>query len=166
MVFFDDGKFLLRTFSREERTEEEIQKNEVCFNDLLGINDYTMPVQNFPDPFITTCFVNDNLLFIQLFHCDTLTHYHLFWDIEKHAIIGKPYSVVMEGSSKRDFPYKCFYNDEEDEIYAFYRQGNFFNIPVSENSENQKEIETGDCTDMSLGDMYLVFNKLIVARSS
>jgi hypothetical protein len=44
MVYFDDGKFLMRTFSRTERTEEEIKKNEVCFNDLLGINDHTMPV--------------------------------------------------------------------------------------------------------------------------
>tara|TARA_B110000285_G_C14791031_1_gene453039 strand:- start:247 stop:372 length:126 start_codon:yes stop_codon:yes gene_type:complete len=36
----------------------------------------------------------------------------------------------MEGSSKKNFPYKCFYNDEEDEVYAFYRQGEFFNIPT------------------------------------
>ena len=44
MVYFDDGKYLLRTFGRKERTPEEIKKNEVCFNDLLKINDHTMPV--------------------------------------------------------------------------------------------------------------------------
>ena len=44
MVFFDDGKFNLRTFTRAERTEEEIKKNEVCLNQILGINDHTMPV--------------------------------------------------------------------------------------------------------------------------
>ena len=81
MVYFDDGKFLMRTFAREERTEEEIKKNEVCFNDLLKLNDYTMPIHSFPDPFITTCFVNDNLLFVQLYHGHTFTHYHMFWDI-------------------------------------------------------------------------------------
>ena len=52
-----------------------------------------------------------------------MTHYHFFWDIEKHSMRGKPYSLDMEGSSKKNFPYKCFYNDEDDEIYAFYRQG-------------------------------------------
>ena len=44
MVYFDDGKFMLRTFGRQERSDEEIKKNEVCFNDLIGINDHTMPV--------------------------------------------------------------------------------------------------------------------------
>jgi len=62
--YFNNGKFLLRTFDRTERTEEEITKNEVCFNDLLKINDHTMPVSNFPDPFITACFINDDLLFV------------------------------------------------------------------------------------------------------
>ena len=71
MVYFDDGRFLTRTFGRVDRTEEEIKQNEVCFNDLLGINDHTMPVQNFPDPFITTCFVNDNLVFVQMCYSPT-----------------------------------------------------------------------------------------------
>jgi hypothetical protein len=46
MVYFDDGKFNLRTFDRSkfERTKEEVEKNEVCFNDILKINDHTMPV--------------------------------------------------------------------------------------------------------------------------
>jgi len=44
MVYFDDGKFLLRTFGRVDRTDDEIAKNEVCFNDLLKINAHTMPV--------------------------------------------------------------------------------------------------------------------------
>jgi hypothetical protein len=35
---------MMRTFERKERTEEEIKKNEVCFNELLGIDDHTMPV--------------------------------------------------------------------------------------------------------------------------
>lgn len=71
MVYFDDGKYFLRTFGRDERTEDEIKNNEVCFNDMLGINADTMPVENFPDPFITTCFVNDNLLFVQLCYSPT-----------------------------------------------------------------------------------------------
>jgi hypothetical protein len=121
MVYFDDGKYYLRTFARETRTDEEIAKNEVCFNDLLGINAHTMPVQNFPDPYITTCFINDNLLFVQLYHGPTYTHYHMFWDIEKHTIVGKPYSHTMEGGSQKNFPYKCFYNEDDEEVYAFYR---------------------------------------------
>lgn len=29
--------------------------------------------------------------------------------------------MAMEDSSKRNFPYKCFYNEDKKEIYAFYR---------------------------------------------
>ena len=36
----------------------------------------------------------------------------------------------MEDSSKRNFPYKCFFNEDKREIYAFYRQGEFFNMPL------------------------------------
>ena len=44
----------------------------------------------------------------------------------------------MVASSKKNFPYKCFYNDEDDEVYAFYRQGQFYNIPVSKDNKNLK----------------------------
>ena len=119
--YFDDGRFKLRTFDRTERTEEEIAKNEVCFNEILKIDNHTMPVSNFPDPFMTACFINDNLLFVQFFYAPTLTHYHLFWDIKAHAIKGEPHTQDMSGGSKKNFPYKCFYNDDDEEIYSFYR---------------------------------------------
>jgi len=32
----------MRTFGKTTRTEEEIKKNEVNFNKILGVNDYTM----------------------------------------------------------------------------------------------------------------------------
>ena len=30
----------------------------------------------------------------------------------------------------KNFPVKCFFNDEENVIYTFYRQGHSFTIPV------------------------------------
>jgi len=68
----------------------------------------------------------------------------------------------MEDSSKRNFPYKCFFNDEKKEIYAFYRQGEFFNMSL----DDVQTVEHSDCTDMSLGDMFLIFNQALVAQSS
>ena len=88
LVYFDDGEFKLRTFERKgrDRTSEEIKadtKKEVSFNEhpqeisenLLPINNHTLPIHEFQDPFITCCFINyskdiddkekkDNLLFI------------------------------------------------------------------------------------------------------
>ena len=42
VVYFDDGKFRMRNFGKTSRTEEEIKRNEVDFNKLFGIDDYTM----------------------------------------------------------------------------------------------------------------------------
>ena len=81
MVYFNNGNFRLRTFTREERSEEFIRQMEVDINKLLNINDHTMPIQNFPDPFITCCFINDNLIFIQLYYVPTFMHYHFLWDL-------------------------------------------------------------------------------------
>ena len=33
-------------------------------------------------------------------------------------------------SNKLNFPYKCFYNQEENEVYSFYRQGQGYRIPI------------------------------------
>lgn len=44
MVYFDNGNFRLRTFSRKQRSEEFIKRMEVDINKLLQINNYTMPI--------------------------------------------------------------------------------------------------------------------------
>ena len=64
--------------------------------------------------------------------------------------------------SKKNFPYKSFYNDEKDEIYTFYRQGQCFIIK----GNNSEEFRYDRMTDMDLGQMYLVYNKALIARSS
>ena len=113
IAYFDDGRFRLRTFPQPkehqelQRSESEVMKNEVDINSELGIDDWTMAIQGFADPYIVCCFVNHNLVFVSLFYNYHLTHYHFIWNIEK----------------KQNFPYKCFYNDEDRMIYTFYRQG-------------------------------------------
>lgn len=78
----------MRTFTKEERDEQDALKNELDINDLLGLNNHTMCIQTFPDPFITCCFVGQNQLFINLFYNPTLTHHHFLYDLEKDKIIG------------------------------------------------------------------------------
>ena len=46
VTYFDDGKFRLKTFDKEKVL------NAVEINELLIIDDWTMPIENFPDPFI------------------------------------------------------------------------------------------------------------------
>jgi hypothetical protein len=88
VVYNDDGKFYIRSFKKEIRTQEEINANEVCFNDLLKLDNHTMCIQTFSDPFINCCFVTDDVVYIQLFHNATCTHYHFLYNLEEKIIQG------------------------------------------------------------------------------
>ena len=146
IAYCDDGKFFVRTFGKDSRTEDEIKKNELDVNKLLGINDYTMCNQSFPDPFITCCFVGTDRLFVNLFHNYDLKHYHFLYDLKTQKIIGSHEERVIE-CTKKNFPYKCFYNDDKEEIYSFYRQGQSFIIK----SDNMMDYTFDRMTEMDLG---------------
>jgi len=46
-VFSDDGKFRMRVFGRETRTEEEIENTEIRINEMFDIDTYTMTNDDF-----------------------------------------------------------------------------------------------------------------------
>ena len=91
-VYFDDGKFKLRYFDREDpnmeqlrrnvlcRNESEIERTEVDLNFRLGLDDWSMPIEGFPEPFANCCFVSDDNLYVCVFYTYTQTHHHLIWD--------------------------------------------------------------------------------------
>lgn len=87
-VYFDDGIFKMRTFGKTTRSEEEIKKNEVNFNKLFGINDYTMANGDFQDPFITCTWVGDDKIYVNFFHNHSKTHYHFLWHVRDRRVIG------------------------------------------------------------------------------
>lgn len=94
---------------------------EFDVNTALGIDDHTMVNSGFDDPFINIEFVTDDRLFVNLFHNETITHYHFLYDIQNKRILDEvSTSIKFENSSKQNFPQKCFYNDDRSEFYAFY----------------------------------------------
>ena len=80
IAYIDDGKFKLRVFDKEPRTEEEALAKELDVNAKLGMNDHTMPIDGFGDPFITCTFVTCTVLFVNLFHNGELKHHHFFYN--------------------------------------------------------------------------------------
>ena len=72
------------------KTPEEIAENELDINALLGLNNHTMPINDFPDPFVSCCFVTDTLIFVNLFENAKLLHHHFFYDTEKREMLGEP----------------------------------------------------------------------------
>lgn len=74
---------------------------------------------------------------------------------------GKPVIQDLE-CTKKNFPQRCFYNDERNEVYSFYRQGQAFIVDADDASKYTFD----RMTEFDLGQMFLIYNTALVARSS
>jgi hypothetical protein len=121
VIYLDNGVFKLRTFGKIQRTEDEILENELNINLALGINDHTMPIDNFNEPYSNCTFINNDLIFIALFHNKSLVHHHALYSISGKNL----FNVVTRklNCSAKNFPFKSFYNEDDMAVYSFYRQG-------------------------------------------
>jgi hypothetical protein len=122
----DDGRFKLRVFGKEQR-ELKDQFDQLDINKVLNLDNHTIPVAGFPDPYITSCFIDDDRIFVNFFHNVKLTHYMFIYSIKSNKIVSEVEHREME-CTKKNFPYKTFYNSEDNEIYTFYRQGQGYSI--------------------------------------
>ena len=147
---------------------EEIAAAELDINQELGLDDYTMPIDNFPDPFITCTFINNDLIYVNLYHTATTTHHGFVYNHVTRAISS--HQAIQMNSNNQNFPYKCFYSAEDNEVFSFYRQGQAFRIPIfeveSKKNANKEKYYKEQIIDKDLGQMYLVNDKALIARSS
>lgn len=118
----DDGKFYVKIFGLDMETRE------FSANERFGIDDWSIAITDFPDPFITCTFLSDTNLFVNFFYTYSQMHCHFIWDFFTDETIGQtefedlPVIKQMQCNIK-NFPVKCFYNEFKKEIYSFYRQG-------------------------------------------
>lgn len=119
-----------------------------------------------PDPFINVVFINDDRIYVSLFHNFSLTHYHFLYDLNTKQRVGD-YVSCNVGSSRRNFPVKSFFNPHTNEIYTIYRQSQNFIIQANDITKYQydEEIVEGE-SDLAMGQMYLIFNKALVVSCS
>ena len=147
------------------RTQQQILNSEVNINEIIGLDNYTMCNEAFPNPYITCCFLTDTLIFVSFFHNYSLTHYHFIYDVETRHFIGDEEGYLVSKQidcSKQNFPYKCFFNDLRNQIYVFYRQGQVFTI----NADDLTKYRFEQMTDLDLGQMVLIKGEALIARSS
>jgi hypothetical protein len=79
----------MRYFGKEARSEELIKENELDINGLLWIDDWTLAIEGFPNPFIVCCFISNNLIFVALYHNYYDKHYHFIYDTQKREMVGE-----------------------------------------------------------------------------
>lgn len=169
IAYINDGNFRLRTFGEVPKDSmQEITDAELDINKELDLDDHTMPIDNFPDPFITCCFINNDLIYVNLYHTATTTH-HCFVYNHKTRVISSKLAIQMY-SNNQNFPYKCFYSADDNEVFSFYRQGQALRIPIfdveSKRNAGKDKYYKEQIIDKDLGQMYLVNDKALIARSS
>ena len=121
-----------------------------------------MTIEQFSEPYATCCFIDDDKVFVNLFHNQEFMHYHFILDLKKGKIIGSTVSRKLE-KQKKNFPLKCFYNSDKNEIYSFYRQGDYFII----NADLPDHYEFGQIKDIDvLGQAILVYNEALIIKGS
>lgn len=95
ICYNDDGHFYIRWFSQVpddeelERFPSTIENCELYINLLIGLDaNNTICHQHFPDPFVTCTFINEEILYVDLYENFSKTHYHFFYNIINHELIG------------------------------------------------------------------------------
>ena len=94
-------------------------------------------------------------------------HCHFIWNFDADEIFGQteiqdlPVIKQMDCNAM-NFPVKCFYNPDINEIYSFYRQGLSFKInPDNIDSYQLQQVIEGD-----IGQIELVMGRCLVIQSS
>lgn len=140
---------------------------------MFGLDNYTIPNDQFSDPFITCCFISDSQIFVNFYHNHSTTHYHFIWDLKYKCVIGSPVfndkgqrladapiTRKIE-SNLKNFPNECFYHKLKNRVYSFYRQGQAFCI----DPENLENYRFERITELDLGQIELVYGEVLVFSS-
>lgn len=69
----------------------------------------------------------------------------------------------MLRSTNNNFPLRSFYSAEHELCYTFYRQGHVVTVDLK---NPIKYMLSAKITDLDLGEMFLVFDRALVVRSS
>ena len=135
-VYQDNGIFKLLVFDQEGKKLDLVENlNKIC-----GIDDSTKPITGFPYPIVTSTFYGDNdNVFIAIFHAKNRAMYYLAYDFKAKKFIqgqssktprasaknakGSNNSIIVENSTHINFPQRCFWNEETNEIFTVFRQG-------------------------------------------
>ena len=155
-AYMDDGNWYLLIFD----IEKELVRFDI--NSHFGIDNNTIPIAGFTQPFATCCFMSDDEIYYNFFYKDTKTHYQFTYCPKEKCVKQDISSIVIEQCTVKNFPNKVFYNAVADELHAFYRQGLSFEIDAKDINKAKFE----KITDYDLGDMLMYKDQVLIARSS
>ena len=88
---------------------DEKKSEDIDVNSMLNLNNHTMCNYGDPDPFMNVIYIDDERLYVCLFHNGDMMHWHFFYDLNMKCMIGNPVSYKLD-CSKKNYPVRSFYN--------------------------------------------------------
>ena len=80
LMYIDNGNWHLLVFDFDKIIDNfDINKN-------FSINNYTLPITGFNQPFATCCFMDDFEIFVNFFHRPTKMHYHFTYNPKEKKV--------------------------------------------------------------------------------
>ena len=68
--YLDTGVFRLMVF------DHDVIYSDLHINDILKIDNSTLSINGVHDPIINACFIEDDAIFVNLFHKTSRSHWH------------------------------------------------------------------------------------------
>lgn len=101
------------------------------------------------------------MIFVAVYHRFQKRLYTFRYNVNTEKTSGVK-MVDVKNSSSINFSLRSFYNQEWDETYTFFRQGQV----VTANFSKSENLHFEQMTKADLGDMYLAFERALIVRSS
>jgi len=87
--YFDNGTFRLLVFDKD-RVHRDFNINQA-----IKMDTKTRPNDNFQEPMMSACFVENDTIFVNIFHSKDLQMHHFIYSVSDNLIVGGSSKVVM-----------------------------------------------------------------------
>ena len=85
----DGGEFKVLVFNQETHIAD------IFVNDIIGIDNSTVPINGISDPLISVCFTDKDTLFINLFYRQKSDYYYFLYNFRKGKLLSEVFSICM-----------------------------------------------------------------------
>jgi hypothetical protein len=122
VAYQDNGRFLVDVIDNTG-----VVKDSVNLSALLALDRNSLPITGFGEPMITCCFIENDDLFISIYHREEKKQYHLTYSYVHRKLLHDTVIAPMichksgETCTTRNFPIKCFYSPVLGSCLTFYR---------------------------------------------
>lgn len=165
LPYLCDGNFKLLVFNKWQVI------TDFNINAELEIDDQTRPNDNFPYPMMDACFIQNQNLFVNVFHNSLHRVYTFRYSILQKRIVNgtiKQFDMEKKSGSSRNFPIGTFFDEKLGKVFFFFRQGEAFHMDLDLFPERNTddEIICQKLTDYNFGSAYMYAGQILVAKSS